>query len=112
MKSAKNSKHKQKNYLINLILISTPLEKTITPETVNFILECLMTNLNNVILWHNLQCSPPIKTNSTQWAEEKNENLRCKLCTILKEAVNVDFELSDVLAIYRIPGGMESDHAM
>lgn len=45
MKIAKNSKHKQKNYLINLILISTPLEKTITAETVNFILECLMTNL-------------------------------------------------------------------
>lgn len=53
----------------------------------------------------NQQYSQKANIKFLNWAEEKNENLRSKLCTILKEAVKMDLDPSDVLAIHRIPGG-------
>lgn len=52
----------------------------------------------------NQQYSQKTNIKFLNWAEEKDENLRKKLCKILKEAVKMDLDPSDVLAIHRIPG--------
>ena len=42
------------------------------------------------------------------WKENKNEDLRTDLCTILRQKAGVELDPRDVLAIHRLPNGRQS----
>lgn len=72
----------------------------------NSLKDCQIKSESAIVLSNqNQQYSQKNNIKFVNWAEKANENLRHDLCHILKNAINLDLDPTDILEIHRIPNG-------